>query len=563
MTMKRFLLLMLLHGLTLMVVAAQGNNEGVIDSGKLLTSINGEQIGTETFTIRNESVGESSSVLTVNGQTINIKTRTEYRDAHAAAFELEYGPSMKMKVSVNGSEVKMTGSQEATAQTDPAALFLENNVGYQFYFLVRRYDKSKGGVQQFKMFVPSIMQTLPLSLEWRDSLTSAPGKAAEFEVYRAVIAGAINADIVTDTNGKLIFMAVPSQKVETVRGDYPLAKIQAIRALLSMAPKKASVDYSAPTNAPFTAEEVAINAKGFTLAGTLLLPKTSALRPFPAVITITGSGQETRDEPIPIPGLEKYGIMRQIAETLAARGIAVLRVDDRGVGSSTGLETLQTATSRDFADDVRAEVAYLRSRTEIDPKRIALVGHSEGGNIAPMVAADDTQIAAIVLMAGSAKRGDQISIEQLNEMLERDTTMTAEEKNKQRAEQQEIINAVRAGGDLSKYPAQVRLPWIKEFWTYDPLPTIRRVRQPILILHGALDRQVTVEQAGMLEQAARDAGNHEVTVRLFPNLNHLFLPAGTGAFSEYSTLSTSTVGEDVLKILGDWLEAKLKVKVKR
>lgn len=562
--MKRFLLLMLLHGLTLMVVAAQSNTEGAIDSGKLLTSINGEQIGTETFTIKNESVGESDSVLTVNGQTINIKTRTEYSDAHAAAFELEYGPSMKMKVSVNGSEVKVTGSQEATAQTDSAALFLENNVGYQYYFLIRRYDRSKGGVQQFKMFVPSIMQTLPLSLELRDSPTSPPGKAAEFEVYRAVIAGAINADIATDTSGKLIFMAVPSQKVETVRGDYPQVKIQAIRLLLSQAPKKAVVDYSAPSTAPFTAEEVTINAKGFTLAGTLLLPKAAAgRRPFPAVITITGSGQQTRDEPIPIPGLEKYGIMRQIAETLAARGIAVLRVDDRGVGQSTGLETLQTATTRDFAEDVRAEIAYLRSRPEIDPKRIALVGHSEGGIIAPMVAADDPQVAAIVLMAGSAKRGDQISMEQLNEALARDTTMTEEEKNKQRREQQEIINAVRTGGDLSKYPAQVRFSWIKEFWTYDPLPTIRRMRQPVLILHGAIDKQVTVEQAGMLERAARAAGNRDVTVRLFPNLNHLFLPARTGAFTEYSTLSTSTVGEDVLKILGDWLETKLKAKVKR
>jgi dipeptidyl aminopeptidase/acylaminoacyl peptidase len=321
-------------------------------------------------------------------------------------------------------------------------------------------------------------------------------------------------------------------------------------------------DYSAPPDAPFTAEEVTIKAKGLTLAGTLLLPKTGA-RPFPAVITITGSGQQTRDEPIPIPGLEKYGIMRQVAETLARRGIAVLRVDDRGVGSSTGVETLQTSTSRDFADDVRAQVAFLRSRPEIDPKRVALAGHSEGGVIVPMVAADDPQIAAVVLMAGTALRGDQISISQLNEMLERNTTMTAEEKNKQRADQKEIINAVMTGADLSKYPAQVRLPWIKEFWTYDPLPTIRRVRQPILILHGALDRQVTVEQAGMLEQAARAASNKDVTVHVFPRLNHLFLTAETGAFSEYSKLATSTVGDDVLKILADWLEARLKKTVKR
>jgi dienelactone hydrolase len=317
------------------------------------------------------------------------------------------------------------------------------------------------------------------------------------------------------------------------------------------------IDYSAPPAAPFTAEEVTINAKGYTLAGTLLLPKSGA-RPFPVVITITGSGQQTRDEPLPIPGLEQYKPMRQIAETLAARGIAALRVDDRGVGQSGGRETLMEATTSGFADDVRAEIAYLRSRSELDPKRIALVGHSEGGIIAPMIAATDPQIAAIVLMAGTAKTGAQISTDQMNEALNSMPNMPEEEKAKQRAQQQEIIHAVQTGGDLSKYPAQVRLPWVKEFWTYDPLPTIRKVRQPILIMQGALDRQVTAEQAGMLEKAAREGGNKDVTVQTFPNLNHLFLPAKTGAVSEYPTLEQKTIGDDVLKTLGDWLEAKLK-----
>jgi fermentation-respiration switch protein FrsA (DUF1100 family) len=138
--------------------------------------------------------------------------------------------------------------------------------------------------------------------------------------------------------------------------------------------------------------------------------------------------------------------------------------------------------------------------------------------------------------------------------------MTPEEKNKERAKQEELIRAVQTGADLSSYPPQVRIPWIKEFWTYDPLTTIRKVRQPILILQGALDRQITVEQAGMLEQAARAAGNKDVTTRIFPNLNHLFLLAKTGAFSEYSTLETSVIGDDVLKVLGDWLTVKLKVR---
>ena len=346
-----------------------------------------------------------------------------------------------------------------------------------------------------------------------------------------------------------------------IRSVLLLSLVLTVLRLPLVAQNKPAIDYSAPPNAPFTAEEVTVNAKAFTLAGTLLLPKNGT-RPFPAVITITGSGQQTRDEPLPLPGLEKYRPMRQIAEMLASRGIAVLRVDDRGVGSSGGRETLTTATTSSFADDVRAEVAYLRSRSEIDGNRIALVGHSEGGIIAPMLAVSDPHIAAIVLMAGSGKRGDQISMEQLNDILDRDTKMTVEEKNQKRAEEQEVIHTVQTGGDLSKYPAQVRLPWIKEFWTYDPLPTIRKVHQPILILQGALDRQITADQATMLEEAARSAGNKDVTKRVFPNLNHLFLSATTGAFSEYSKLETTNIPDEVLKTFGDWLQTKLKAKVK-
>ena len=122
------------------------------------------------------------------------------------------------------------------------------------------------------------------------------------------------------------------------------------------------------------------------------------------------------------------------------------------------------------------------------------------------------------------------------------------------------LTPVQSGADLSKYPAQVRLPWLKEFWTYDPQATIRKVRQPILIMQGSLDRQITPEQATLLEQAAREGGNKDVTKQIFPNLNHLFLPAKTGTVDEYSSLATSAIGDDVLKIMGDWLVIKLKVK---
>jgi len=177
-----------------------------------------------------------------------------------------------------------------------------------------------------------------------------------------------------------------------------------------------------------------------------------------------------------------------------------------------------------------------------------------------MVAGTDPRIAAIVIMAGTARPGESISMDQMKEVIEQQPGLTPEEKKKRLDEHQAMLRAVVTGGDVSRYPKEITYPWIKEFLSYDPLPTIRKVRQPILILQGALDRQVTAEQAGMLEQAARAAGNRDVTVRLWPNLNHLFLPAKTGTFSEYSTLETSIVGDDVLKTLGDWLEMRLKTK---
>jgi len=433
--------------------------------------------------------------------------------------------------------------------------FLGNNIFYMFQFVLARYDLARGGVQQVPLF-PN--QAVKLERIARDGVqASGPTPATTpLDRYSAVV-GMAELTIWVDDKGRIAVIAVPMQNFAAVREEHA-GLVPALKAILSGKMKAAEVDYSAPPGAPFTAQEVTVTAKGFTLAGTLLLPKTGK-RPFPAVITITGSGQQTRDEALPIPGLENYKPFRQIAEMLAARGIAVLRVDDRGVGKSTGRETLQTATSADFADDVRAQVDYLRSRAEIDPSRIALVGHSEGGVIAPMVAASDPRIAAIVLMAGTAKRGEVVLEYQLNAGVERDTTLGNEEKAKKREENHTMLRKVIEGGDQTGVDEALRSAWMKYFLVYDPLPTIRNVRQPILILQGEIDRQVTAEQATWLEQAALDAGNHGVTRSIYRGLNHLFLPATTGAPTEYSSLSTNIIDDNVMNALGNWLQEKLNV----
>ncbi len=325
---------------------------------------------------------------------------------------------------------------------------------------------------------------------------------------------------------------------------------------LLLLPDEKHVSYDSPPGARFRAEEIQIRRPGFVLAGTLLTPEGPP--PFPAVLLQTGSGQQTRDEPLPIPGLSGYRPFRQIAESLAARGIAVLRVDDRGVGESTGASTLATATTADFADDARAEVAWLRGRRDLDPTRIAIVGHSEGADIAEMAAASDPGLHAVVLLAGRGEGGMQILEYQLRAILAEDPSLTPDQREKRVAEQQAKLRAVKDGRNVTAggQPG----PWLHGFLNYDPLAEVRRVKQPLLILQGALDRQVPARDARALAEAAKAAGNANVAVRVFPDLNHLFLPAKTGAISEYPRLASTRLPAEVLDALGAWLVRELRAR---
>jgi len=229
----------------------------------------------------------------------------------------------------------------------------------------------------------------------------------------------------------------------------------------------------------------------------------------------------------------------------------VLRVDDRGVGSSTGRETLEKATTTLLAEDTRAQVAWLRKRAEIDPAGITLIGHSEGAAIAALVAAKDPKVRSIVMMAGMGKPGAEVSTEQQEEALRSDTTMTEEAKAKLRAQQKEVVKTVLAGGTVPGIPDNAQA-WAREYFSYDPLASVRQVKQPILILQGERDRQVDQSHAKLLADAARGAGNKRVTVLVFPTLNHLFLPSKTGSFNEYSRLETTVVPDTVLSAIADW-----------
>lgn len=305
------------------------------------------------------------------------------------------------------------------------------------------------------------------------------------------------------------------------------------------------VDYSAPPGAPYEAIAVSVpSPAGHTLAGTLTLPRgASRANPVAAIVTITGSGPEDRDEAI--PGVEGYRPFRQFADSLGRRGIAVLRMDDRGFGQSTGKH--KGATSADFADDIRAGLAYLRTRPEIDAKRLGILGHSEGGLIAPLVALHEPELRCMVLLAGPSKGGREILQFQLRNLIEHNPKLTGAKKDSALAGIDARIDSLGASD-----------PWMKFFLDYDPLATARQVKTPVLILNGGTDQQVTPDQVPVLEAAFKEAGNPDVTAHVFPDMNHLFIHDTIGFPGNYGKLKNHHVEPEVVGMVVDWVVERMK-----
>lgn len=338
----------------------------------------------------------------------------------------------------------------------------------------------------------------------------------------------------SDGVGRLLGAVVPDQQlvIERLAGTSPVAHWAGI----------AEVSYAAPAGAPYITVEVAVPTPHGPLAGTLTLPRRAGAARLPAVVLVSGSGPQDRDESS--PALPRWRPFRQMADTLARRGIATLRLDDRGVGRSAAGPA--GATMLDEAADLRTVLAWLRARPEIDPARVALLGHSSGGEVAPMVAAGDARVRALVLISAPASRGREISAYQIRALFAGDTTLApARRDSLLRVALQQADSAFAAGG------------WLQQFGDWDPLPTARKVRTPTLVLHGATDRQVPVADAARLAGALRAGGNRAVTLRVFPRLDHLLVDDPSGSPVHYDALPSFAVRADLLGALADWLAATL------
>lgn len=328
----------------------------------------------------------------------------------------------------------------------------------------------------------------------------------------------------------------------------------------------------------YESQEVSFENKraGVTLAGTLTLPGSAG--PHPAVILITGSGPQNRDEEL--LGHKPFLL---IADYLTQHGIAVLRYDDRGVGRSTG--DFGTATSADFASDAVAALDFLKDKSNIDPSRIGLLGHSEGGMVATMVAAEHTDVAFLVLLAApgipidslmrmqrdainkaSGAPEDQLTeINKLNDRIH-DLAKTSEDTVELDGQLRELISPMFdqavAAGTMTREQAtssinqQVRImasPWMRYFLKFDPKSYLQRVKCPVLALNGGNDLQVAAKpNLSGIDQALKEGCNSRTKVKEMPGLNHLFQESNTGLPAEYGIIK-QTMAPTVLQEIQNWM----------
>jgi pimeloyl-ACP methyl ester carboxylesterase len=304
---------------------------------------------------------------------------------------------------------------------------------------------------------------------------------------------------------------------------------------------------------------------GVTLAGTLTLPRSD--KPAPAVLLIAGSGPIDRDETV--FGHKPFWV---IADHLTKQGFVVLRVDKRGVGESTG--NYNDATTVDFAADVLAGIEYLKTREEVDAAQIGLIGHSEGGLIAPMVAIKSNDIAFIVLMAASGITGEATVYAQ-ETLISRAMGVSEEQLSQQLDFQKQVLSIIINEPDIEKaekllweivakheqttsevMKAQIKrfnTKWFRYYLTYNPRTSLKHLKIPVLVINGELDWQVLPKiNLPVITKILEESGNEHYKIIEFPKLNHFFQTSEAGSILEYGTIE-ETIAPIVLDTLASWI----------
>lgn len=527
-----------------------GAQAPAVPSTSFSVFLQGRVIGSEQVTVSADAgglvIGGTSRIappFDLALKKVQIRYGADWAPLDAEIEGTIRSQSLSIRTSFAGGTAtnQITQGDQTATDADPVAadtIILPNAFFGSYEALAARLAGVNPGSSLRAYVLPQVEIAVRLSSA-ADERVQLPDRTIQVKRYDLVFenpGGPVNAALYADHSDRLLRLQIPSQGVDVVRSD-----------IASVAARRETISHPGD-------EQLRIPANGFTLAATVTRPSTRAR--WPSVVLVAGSGPMDRDETVAgIP------ILGQMASSLADAGFLTVRYDKRGIGQSGG--RAEAATLQDYAEDARAVVKYLANRKDLDRDRIAIVGHSEGGWVGMLAAASERKrVAALVLLATPGSTGAEVVLEQQRHALDRMKTPDAERQEKIEL-QRRIHQAVTSGRGWEQVPEPLRkqadTPWFQSVLTFDPAKVMRNVRQPILILNGALDRQVPPEHAERLAALARQRKKvaEPPTSTMLPGLNHLFLKSVTGEVDEYATLPDRSVSPDALSAMEGWLKTAL------
>jgi uncharacterized protein len=508
--------------------------------------VRGIPVGREDVTVEQNAGGMTITSQGRLDAPLNVaikRAEMKYRaDGSPELFTFEGNTSnneISVRTTFENNVAATTGTQAGQAVNishplTPRAIVLPNGVFGAYAALTSRLVGSSPGADLRAYLLPQAEIGIRVAALNRERLQLGTTflYVRRYDLLVQNAGGELPVTLTAAEDGSLVRITIPSQGLDVVRDDVA-------------SPTSRTQVYSNPGD-----EAVVIQALGFNIGATITKPAKAGAARVPAVIVLGGSGAADRDGflfGVPIVG--------QLAGSFAEAGFLSVRYDRRGFGQSGG--RAESATLGDYAEDVRAVVRWLLERKDVDPKRIAVVGHDEGAWIALLAATREKRIAAVASIDGAASTGADLNLEQQRYELDQ-LALPPAERDRKIALQKQIQTAVVTGKGWEGVPANERkqadTPWLQSFLSYDPAKVMSDLKQPLLIVHAGLDKQVPVAHADRLAEVARkQSGSKSVEVIVVRGVNHLLVPAVTGDLSEYATLTDRNVSKDVSGSIGAWL----------
>jgi uncharacterized protein len=512
--------------------------------------VRGTAVGTEDIAVVRDasgwtivSSGRLNAPFDIVTRRLQLRYDADWRPLEMTLDATVRGQPQTMRTTISGgearSEITVAGQPALVPFTVNADLLLPNPFFGPFEALTARLRTAAADTTLTALAPPQTVLTLRVGDSSHERIQSA-ARTIEATYTRLMLtpasaagdAAPVETHVWADGNGRLLRVSVPSQGLEVVRED-----------LASVSTRQVPISRS-------NDEPITVPSNGFTLAGTLSKPASTAAGRLPAVLLASGNGITDRDEVV--AGIPIFG---ELAGAIADGGFIVLRYDPRGVGQSGGRP--EAAALTDYADDARAAVKFLAGRKDVDPKHVAVVGYGEAGPVA-MLAAKDKRISAVVLIATLGETGADMNLDQVRHALDR-TNRSAADKQTTIDLQKRIQEAVLSGtgwDQLAPYRKQADTPWFQSFLAFDPAKVVPDLRQPLLIVQGGLDTQTAPDNADRLQAlAAKRKGAPAPQLVKIPDVNHLLATARTGESDEYESLPDKHVSPEVPRAIVAWLKA--------